>query len=190
MHELTRSSSSWNNEKVVAQFISQNYACLLFDFRGHGKSDYYPLPVEFSQVEPYIFQARNDVIAAVEFMKSSDLVLTNKIALIGGSLGGIMSIAASGFEEVKSTVALSASQLGIYSIFPDLEMRSIFFVAGEMDVSDYNNFAEQANLMYQVTKEPKKLKIISGNSDHGTRLLQSTGLKEEIVDWINLRMNE
>lgn len=190
MHELTRSSNSWNNEKVVTQFISQNYACLLFDFRGHGKSDYYPLPVEFSQVEPYIFQTRYDVIAAVEYMKSSDIVFSEKIALIGGSLGGIMAIAGSGFEEVKAAVALSASQLGIYSIFPDLEMRSIFFIAGEMDVTEYNHFAEQATAMNQAAEEPKKLKIIAGNSDHGTRLLQSTGLNEEIVDWINLNMNE
>jgi cephalosporin-C deacetylase-like acetyl esterase len=190
MHELTRSSNSWNNAKVVTQFISQNYACLLFDFRGHGKSDYYPLPVEFSQVEPYIIGASNDLVAALEFMESSEIVLSDKMALIGGSLGGILAIAGSGFEEVKATVALSASQLGIYSIFPDLVMKSIFFVAGEMDVSDYNDFSEQAAIMYQFAEEPKKLKIISGNSNHGTRLLQSYGLNNEIVDWVNLRLNE
>lgn len=190
MHELTRSSNSWNNAKVVTQFISQNYACLLFDFRGHGKSDDYPLPVDVSQVEPYIIEASNDLIAALEFMESSDIVLSDKMALVGGSLGGIMAIAGSGFEKVKASVALSASQLGIYSIFPDLVMKSIFFVAGEMDVSDYNDFSEQAAIMYQFAEEPKKLKIISGNSNHGTRLLQSYDLNNEIVDWINLRLNE
>jgi len=69
-------------------------------------------------------------------------------------------------------------------------MKSIFFIAGKMNVSDYNDFSEQAAIMYHYTEEPKKLKIISGISNHGTRLLQSYGLKNEIVDWINLRLNE
>lgn len=69
-------------------------------------------------------------------------------------------------------------------------MKSIFFIAGEIDVSDYNDFSEQATIMHQYAEEFKKLKIIFGNSYHGTGLQLSQGLNDEIIDWIHLRLNE
>lgn len=189
MHELGIWVNNWENADVVTSLISQGYVCLIFDFRGHGDSDDYSLPTEHSQVEQYINEASRDLVAAIEFMKLQERVDSDRLALVGGSLGGIMAIAGNGYPEVKTTVSLSASQLGIYSIFPGLEINSAFFIAGELDINQ-TNFPEAAAKMYNNATEPKKLKIIPSNSAHGTDLLIVNGLNQEISDWINGNINK
>ncbi len=191
MHELNAWGNNWQTSDIVTGLIAQGYVCLILDFRGHFSSDYVPLPTDYSEVEAFINNVSNDLIASIDFMKSIDHVNAEKLALVGGSMGGIMAIAGNGYAEVKTTVALSASQLGIYSIFPTLKIKSAFFIAGENDVNMIGtNFATEATSMFNITEEPKKLKIISGSGDHGTNLLSIAGLNQEIIDWIVARIDE
>ena len=185
MHELGVWVNNWQSADVVTSFIAQGYACLIIDFRGHGQSDDFPLPTTPSQVEEFINEVTKDLSASIDFMQAHEIVNEDQLALIGGSLGGIMAIAGNGYDEVKATIALSAPQIGIYSIFPDLNIKSAFFIAGELDVNQTANFAEEAAALYEIAEEPKKLKILPGNSAHGTDLLISPGLNQEIIDWIN-----
>jgi len=186
MHELGIWVNNWQNAEVVTKLIAQGYACLVFDFRGHGQSDDYPLPTNIAEIEAFVGVLSQDLSAALNFMKTSEEVDGNKLALVGGSMGAMMAIAGNGYEEVKSTVALSASQLGIYSIFPNMDISSAFFIAGELDVNGQNiSFGDEAINMYNNASEPKKLKVYEGKSAHGTDLLLESGLNDEIIDWIN-----
>ncbi len=191
MHELRALGNEWNDAKVVTQLIAKGYVCLILDFRGHFLSDYVELPTENSQVEAFIYEVSKDLIAAVEFMKTHEKVDGNNIALVGGSLGAIMAIAGNGYDEVKASVALSGTKLGMYSIFPSLQVKSTFFIAAENDITSQGiNFAAEATEMYHVSDEPKKLKIIPNSDEHGTILLNVPGLNQEIIDWIDARFNE
>ena len=191
MHELIPFGNNWQSAEVVTSLIAQGYVCLILDFRGHFQSDDVPIPTEYSQIEAFINETSKDVVAAIDFMKLNDKVDGDKLALVGASLGGIMAIAANPFIEVKASVALSASQLGIYSIFPNLDLNSTFFIAGEEDANmNGTNFSIEAAAMYNNSEEPKKLKIFADNSDHGTNLLSEQGLNQEIIDWINARMGK
>ena len=186
MHELGVWVNNWQNAEVVTKLIAEGYACLIFDFRGHGQSDDYPLPTNIAEIEAFVGVLSYDLSAALNFMKTSDEVDGNKLALVGGSMGAMMAIAGNGYDEVKSTVALSASQLGIYSIFPNMEINSAFFIAGALDVNAQNlSFGDEATTLYNIALEPKKLKIYEDESAHGTELLLKSGLNEEIIDWIN-----
>jgi dienelactone hydrolase len=190
MHELGVWVNNWQSAEVVTNLIAQGYACLVFDFRGHGQSDDYPLPTNISEIEAFVGVLSQDLSAALDFMKTSEEVDGNKLALVGGSVGAMMAIAGNGYEEVKSTVALSASQLGIYSIFPSMEISSAFFIAGELDVNGQGvSFGDEAATMYNNASEPKKLKVYEGKSAHGTELLLESGLNEEIIDWINMTVH-
>jgi dienelactone hydrolase len=186
MHELGIWVNNWQSAEVVTQLIAQGYACLVFDFRGHGQSDDYPLPTNLAEIEAFVGVLSHDLSAALNFMNNSEEVDGNKLALVGGSMGGMMAIAGNGYDEVKSTVALSASQLGVYSIFPNMEVSSAFFIAGALDVNAHNvSFGNEATNLYNNASEPKKLKVYEDESAHGTELLLKSGLNEEIIDWIN-----
>jgi len=185
MHELGTWFNNWQSSEVVTRLIAQNYACLILDFRGHFQSDDYPLPTDEGQVEQFINTVSLDLIASIEFMQNHNLVYGDQLALVGGSLGGIMAVAGNGYEEVKVTVAMSASRLGMFSIFPDLQISSAYFIAGEFDASGNTDFNEEAQHLFNSANEPKKLRIVKGSSEHGTNLLGTPGLNHEIIDWIN-----
>lgn len=176
---------SIRHEELATNMIAKGYVCLILDFRGHFLSDYVPLPTEQSEVEPFIYEVSKDLIAAVEFMKTHEKVDGDNLSLVGGSLGAIMAIAGNGYPEVKTSVALSGSTLGMYSVFPDFVVNSTFFIAAENDVTSQGiNFATEAQFLYQSSEDPKKLKIIPNSNEHGTALLTVSGLNEEIMEWI------
>ncbi len=188
MHELGVWVNNWQNADVVTSLIAQGYICLIIDFRGHGQSGDYPLPTDASEIEAFINSTSQDLIASINFLKTKDVVDANQFALVGGSLGAIMAVAGNEFDGVKATVALSASRLGIFSIFPELNINSALFIAGELDVNIQSvNFATEANALYNMAEEPKKLVILPGNSAHGTNLLLAPGVNQEIISWINAR---
>jgi len=188
MHELGVWVNNWKNADVVTNFISQGYACLVIDFRGHGQSDDFPLP-NVEEIESYIYDVAEDLMASIEFMKAHEAVHAEKLALIGGSLGATLAVAGNGYEEVKASVSLSGGRLGINSIFQGVPITSAFFIAGENDITSTVNFPDEATQMYNNAVEPKRLKIILGSSGHGTNLLTPT-LNQEIIDWINQNIDQ
>ncbi len=190
MHELGAWVNNWQNADVVTSLIAQGYVCLIFDFRGHGQSGDFPLPTDASEIEAFVTSVSQDLIASIDFLKTKDVIDANQLALVGGSLGAIMAVAGNEFEEVKATVALSASRLGIFSIFPELKINSALFIAGELDANTQSvNFATEANALYNMAEEPKKLMILADNSAHGTNLLLTPGVNQEIINWINTRFD-
>lgn len=181
MHELGVFVNNWKNAELVTNLIAQGYVCMILDFRGHGQSDNFDL----QEIADDIGIVAPDLVAAIDFLKSHQSVDPQNIGLAGGSLGAIMSIAGNGYEEVKCTVSLSGARNGIYSIFDDLEINSAFFIVGENDNGGGIDFPGEAVKLFELASEPKKLKVIAGNSAHGTNLLTEGGLNEEIIDWIN-----
>ncbi len=118
------------------------------------------------------------------------MVDTTRFGLAGGSLGAIMSIAGNGYEEVKCTVALSGARLGINAIFEEFDITNAFFASGELDNGGEIDFASEAEKLYQMAVEPKKLMILEGRAEHGSNLLMSKSLNAEILSWIDACLKE
>lgn len=186
MHELGAFVNNWNNTDLVTNLIAQGYVCMVFDFRGHGQSEDFDL----QEILDDVGVVAPDLAASMNYLKNHQAVAPDKIVLMGGSLGALMSIAGNGYDEVKCTVALSGARMGIYSIFPDQVISNAFFVAGELDIVENTDFAEEASALYDIAAEPKKVKIISGTPAHGTELLGVKGLTQEIEDWVNTCLSE
>lgn len=127
----------------------------------------------------------------MSFLKSQSKVDSTNLALVGASLGAIMAVAGNGFEEVKTSVSVSGIEDGIYEIFPGMNISSVLYMVGELDIheSSNSNFPEEAQSMYDITHEPKKLIIVSGASAHGTELLGSETLISEIIEWVDTGFN-
>lgn len=189
MHEMGVFVNNWNSSDVVLGLVAKGYVCLVFDFRGHGNST--PLD-DISILLSDKSLIATDLIAAMDFLKNHTKVDSSNIALVGASLGAIMAVAGNGFEEVKTSVSVSGIEDGIYEIFPDLIISSALFMVAENDIRNVpnGNFPEEAQSMYNISQEPKKLIIVPGASAHGTELLASESLINEIINWVDLRFNE
>lgn len=183
MHELGVFVNNWKSSMVVKSLMREGYVCLVFDFRGHGQST--PIEDLMTLVNDLSLVAM-DLTAAVEFMKDIERVHQDSLALVGASLGGIMAIAGNGFEEVISSVAISAPQNGIYELFPEMTIKNVFYIAGENDFNPNTNtdFAADAQAMYDDSENPKKIIIVNGTAAHATELFMKDTLLFEIEDWV------
>lgn len=168
-----------NNTYLMKRLIAEGYVCLCFDFRGHGLSDFY----ERQKVLDNFGVLSDDLVAAIDFVKTHSKVDSTKLALIGADMGGMMAIAGNGYKEVKTSVALGAMREGINSIFPDFSINSAFFIAGIYDQRGTHDFKAEAEYLHSITHGPKKLTLVNSGY-HGVALIDET-LELVITDWIN-----
>jgi dienelactone hydrolase len=160
---------------------------VLFNFRGHGNSS----PVnDLGQLLIDKSLVAKDLDAVFHHMKADVHVDSTRFGLIGASIGATMAVAGNGYKGVKTSVALSGLQDGIYTLFPGMLIQSTLYIVGEKDVSASLNvdFAKDAQYMYNQTGDPKKLIIVPGSEYHGTELLKVAGISKEIVEWISAKL--
>lgn len=183
MHELGVWVNNWKAADVVPRLIAEGYVCLVFDFRGHGNST--SIPDVGILIEDWSLVA-TDLKSAMNFLKQDPRVDPTQFALAGGSLGAIMALAGNGYEEVKSSVALSPGKMGVFQIFPDQVLQNTLYIVGENDIHENPsiNFPEHAEYLFGISESPKKLHIVNGSGSHGTDLLESKGVEDMILDWI------
>ncbi len=186
MHEFGVWVNPWLGSDLMRQLVAEGYVCLTFFFRGHGTSD----PADLMELVNDRIQLTRDLQAAIDFMNEHEKVTSGKLGLVGGSMGAIMALAGNGYEEVLTSVALSANRDGVFLIFPDMTLSSVYYLAGELDVSGdlTADFPAEANALYSITEEPRKLDIIPGSDDHGSNLLSRDSLNASVLEWI-MEMN-
>jgi dienelactone hydrolase len=186
MHELGK-GRSWDHKDIVLELVAKGYVCVLFNFRGHGNSS----PVnDLGQLLIDKSLVAKDLDAVFHHMKADVHVDSTRFGLIGASIGATMAVAGNGYKGVKTSVALSGLQDGIYTLFPGMLIQSTLYIVGEKDVSASLNvdFAKDAQYMYNQTGDPKKLIIVPGSEYHGTELLKVAGISKEIVEWISAKL--
>lgn len=184
MHELGVFVNPWLDSYLLKLLVSDGYVCLSFFNRGHGTSS----PIEgdlMSLIEDKSLIVK-DLEAAISYMKNQSSVAPDSLGLIGASMGGIMALAGNGYDEVLTSVSLSAPAEGVYYIFPDMTLTSTFYLAGELDIRPANNMDApgDASLLFNATRAPRKLIIIPGTSDHGSSLLTRDSLNIAIQEWV------
>jgi alpha/beta superfamily hydrolase len=181
MHEFGVWVNPWISADLTKQLVADGYVCLTFFFRGHGTST--PVDDLMDLINDKSWLAK-DLQAAIDFMKEHEQISDN-LGLIGGSMGAIAALAGNGYEEVLTSVALSPTRDGVFLLFPDMTLSSVYYLAGELDIRDQQgaDFPAEANALYDLTEEPRKLNIIPGTSDHGTNLLSRDSLNISIEDW-------
>jgi hypothetical protein len=93
---------------------------------------------------------------------------------------------ANNWPGVKVSVGLSTSRLGIEE---GGVLNNVLFVTSELDCNAWVCFIDEAVYLHNGAVEPKDVITVSGDF-HGLDMLVKTGLKEEILDWINARMED
>lgn len=183
MHEFGVWVNPWVDSDILKQLVAEGYVCLTFFFRGHGTST--PMDDIMDLIANKGLLA-GDLKAAIEYLNGHELVNAGELGLMGGSLGAIMALAGNGYEEVKTSVALSPAIDGVFAIFPDMTITSAYYLVGELDIHDDPaiDFPAETHSLYSLTEEPKRLDIIAGTSDHGSNLLSRDSLNSSIKNWI------
>lgn len=182
MHEFGIWVNPWIGSDLLKKLVSDGYICFTFFFRGHGSST----PVEdlTELINNKTLLAR-DLQAAIEFMDQSELVTSGQLGLIGGSIGATMALAGNGYEEVKTSVALSPVADGVFLLFPAMTLSSAYYLVGELDIHEEQgvDFPAESLTLYNLTEEPRKLDMIPGTAEHGTGLLTYDSLNTSVEDW-------
>jgi len=181
MHEFGVWVNPWVGADLTKQLVADGYVCLTFFFRGHATST--PVDDMMTLINDKSILTR-DLQAAIDYMNEHELV-SGTLGLIGGSMGAIMALAGNGHEEVLSSVALSPTSDGVFSIFPNMTLSSVYYLVGELDVRDQQggDFPAETEGLYNMTEEPRKLNIIPDTDDHGSNLLSRDSLNISIKEW-------
>ena len=163
-HMYPTDQTSWFD--FARELADKGYIVLTYDFRGYGKSG-------GSQDIPNIYK---DLEAALNFVKQYD---TEKIFLIGASMGGTASLIVASKEEVDGVVSFSSAMefrgLSAEGTVQDIECPKLFMASqGDGDAADV------ANKFYEDSSTPKYMTILNG-SLHGTFVFEEEPEDAEIA---------
>ncbi|MEP0813298.1 MAG: alpha/beta fold hydrolase [bacterium] len=189
LHMLSRSRNDWN--AIAPLVMAEGYCALAIDLRGHGES------LEFDQAgrtwrefgDGDFRSMLLDVSGAVSYLATRKEVNTDRIAIIGASIGANLAINYAAQDRHVRTVVLLSPGLNYRGIetMPAAERygtRAIMIVASESD----NPSAADSRALYERlldTADPPKLKMYPGNR-HGTDILSAgNGLDRIIMAWLN-----
>ncbi len=140
----------------------RGFTALALDFRGRGKS------------EGYMWQAQlvRDVRAAAEFLQDRGF---ERIVCMGASMGGTSCLKLALEEDLAGLVVIASPMSLGYPTnvsradFPSLTMPKLFVCAED---DRYGGLAEAATEMYELSPEPKEIRLFSGMA-HGTELFDT-----------------
>ena len=150
--------------KYVPWLREAGYSCLLFDFRGHGRSE--------GDYTSFGYHERKDLLGAIDLLKSKGI---NTVGVLGFSLRGavgistaaecddILAVVADGaFVELRITLARGAQERG----FPQWLVRPlgpfILWLAGRRVGADLTE-SEPLRWVYRIA--PRALFVIHGEDD-------------------------
>ena len=173
LHEAYGDSRSWDRFVRVAQ--ERGYAVFVLDSRGHGESG-----------GDKIFDGAmdNDVDAALAWLKAAPNVNSDRIGIVGASLGANLALRGGArYPEIKSVALLSPGillwQIGIAEAIVDYGPRPLLLVSSKEDAypaGTVQTLNEQA-LGYH------RLQIYPG-AEHGTKMMMPhPDLIPLMLDW-------
>ncbi len=180
IHQGGSDKSEW--DVFFDQLVKQNYIVLAYDVRGHGESDkvdnIYAL---FNDPN----QAPHDLFAAIEYLKDYDIVDSDRLAIVGASIGANLACVGISKMNIKTAVAISGKTSAVENLngVKELYLKSVFYIAADGDQNGKR--VEWAKELFQRTEPPRKIETIVNSSAHGVRILKDKPqVKNEIIIWL------
>jgi len=176
--------SSKDSDKFIVlgeRFVREQFVLLRFDFRGCGESD--------GEVEDTTITGRKeDLEAAVAFIKRHIPPAARRVGFLGSSLGGFIALLVApyhasvkavvtwatpfSFDTLRAAITHSTSPRLRKEFFTDARsyrprlfvprVKNLLIIHGDGDETVPVNHAHR---LYQAAKEPKELEIVAG-ADH------------------------
>jgi pimeloyl-ACP methyl ester carboxylesterase len=167
-------------ESLKAKFLTQGWAVMSLDLRGHGDSKIKnqrpitPSPEWRSTTHDFA----QDVNPALEWLKRQPRLDSKKIVVLGYDVGANLALVASGkFSEVRSVIAIKPvlkEAMEMAGSAQDFHPRSALVVAAD---------AAEANQIRTYSKDP--FRVIAHPVTGGTvQVIQSQQLTDAIFQWL------
>jgi pimeloyl-ACP methyl ester carboxylesterase len=152
--------TSWQDFAMIS--ANKGIAALTFDFQCYGKSECKARGGDMSNLK--------DVRPAYDFLQEKGY---KRIVCMGASMGGTACLMLAMEKELAGLVVIASERpIGTGQYPKDLISKSIpkLFIVADHD--PYAFVISEIQTMYDVSSEPKQLKIFSGNV-HGTDLFKT-----------------
>ncbi|MFA7361424.1 MAG: alpha/beta fold hydrolase [Candidatus Kapaibacterium sp.] len=190
IHQYRSNKEEWSSS-FVDSLINKGYKVIAYDIRSHGKSD--KANVELSELLSNPEQAPKDIDAVIKWAKMQTSIDSNRIAVVGTSIGGSLGIYARINSGVKSIVSVSSgkSTFEAFTGYDERKMsmarpipriKNVMFISGNKD----KNIAEEERSIYEnYLDEPKELQIYESDK-HGKYLIEEfPQINDLIINWLN-----
>ncbi|KXB07682.1 hypothetical protein AKJ51_00620 [candidate division MSBL1 archaeon SCGC-AAA382A20] len=211
LHGLTGDKDKGMWPAISSRMESEGYACLKFNFRGCGEKER-----SEGRFEDTTLSARiEDFRTALDYLEGRKDVYTDRIGVVGASLGGMVAMGSQD-ERINATVVMASPykiprydrprrpvKKGEYYVLPSGEkFKQKFYIdLKNYDMRKYIRNAspvliiqgdsdgivpvEHARTLYASASEPKRLEIIE-NADHAFSNSEPLGgAMDLIVDWFD-----
>ena len=186
LHQGGSSKSEWTSLPLFQQIVDNNMIALAIDIRGHGESSG---KADFSTIFNDPNQSPRDLDAAIKYLIDTNLVDSDRIAVVGASMGANLASLAAGKESVhvKTAVAMSGKTSAVYNLAgigkSKMKFKSLFLIASELEQGGRR--AGWAKEIFDLTEKPKQLEIVKGSSQHGVSVFKDDpSLQERILKWL------
>jgi alpha-beta hydrolase superfamily lysophospholipase len=180
IHQGGSNRQEWS--ALTPELLQQGYIVLAYDVRGHGDSD----PVDSIRKlfnDPQL--APLDLHAAINFLRELPEVNSNRLAVIGASIGANLAAMASSQMNIKTAVAISAKTSAVYNLAgqTSLSLRSVFFISSAGDQGGRR--AAWAEELFNQTSKPHRLEIVKYSSRHGVGIFaDQPEVRPMILAWL------
>lgn len=176
VHMLTRSHADWD---LTAQALNvSGFGVLALDLRGHGASEGASSALGSMQL---------DVQAALDWLKTRQDVLTDRLGIIGASLGASLAVLAAAADPAVRSIALLSPASEYRGLRCEAAMRRFAERSGAVMLvaSTGDPYALRSARHFETMGAgPRDLRVIDGTNAHGTTLLNARpDLVSSLVDW-------
>jgi len=181
IHQGGSDHTEW--DFIVPHLINMNYVVFSYDIRGHGKSDKVT-DIYALYNDPKL--APQDLKAVIKYVKSRDYIDENRIAVVGASIGANLANVAITKLGIKSAVAISGKTSAVKNLsgseYPN--MRSVFYISSNEKKGERAKWAKE---LFNMTKPPHKLTIITDSQSHGVTIFKDNA---EVLSEVQLWLKE
>ncbi|MCL5959676.1 MAG: alpha/beta fold hydrolase [Chloroflexi bacterium] len=145
---------------IAEMLRGDGFACLSFDFRGHGQSE--------GQLDP---STPHDITAAVKYLEGRKEIDANRLAIRGFSMGGFFALyVAAGLQQIKAIVSVAPGTESAHLAIVTSKrfLRYIEEASGRvrLAVEDMVSFLRKVSICAEVARiSPRSLLIIHSKED-------------------------
>ncbi len=183
IHQGGSSRKEWMDLPIIDALLKEGYAVLAYDVRLHGKSG---SDGDFADLFNNANRSPLDLLATIDFLKKDKKIDSNRVGIIGASIGAnlsCMSTASTDFN-IKSAVSISAKTSAVQNLSGTKETiipKNVFYIASKNEQSGKR--AYWAEELYTITIGERKVEISPGDK-HGSYILKEHQyLQDEIIQW-------
>jgi dienelactone hydrolase len=181
VHQYMQTDQQWG--QWPESLAASGYRVLAFNLRGHGDSDPYDGSLIGILSDPAAAPA--DMRAALAYLADEGDADPANIAIVGTSIGANLVVEAAIAGLAKTYVSLSSRQSAVEILAGEAAtgMNSVFYLAGGNDGGGTQ--AANAQTMFDLTSEPRQIKVYAGVSDHGIAILDNNADSYQLIEtWL------